>query len=276
MTSAVRQGAGFTVRPAAWAGALAVDACSGKAFPRHSHDEYGIGVMLRGAQRSASARGQVEACAGDVIMVNPGEVHDGAPLGGGERAWSMLYLPAALVGQAVADIGGTMHGELAPVVRDARAAALFQRLHRAALSGRAAMLARDEALLALLAHVADGRAPPAGKVTPGVLRARRTLDDDPAAAWSLADLAAACDIDRFQLVRAFARHTGLTPHAYLMQRRVHLARAAIARGAQLADAALASGFADQSHMTRVFTARYGITPGQYRQAVGGRAISFKT
>ncbi|QGZ39365.1 transcriptional regulator, AraC family [Pseudoduganella flava] len=275
MTRAVR-GAGFTIRAASWAGVTAVDACSDKAFPRHSHAEYGIGVILRGAQRSASARGNVDACAGDVIMVNPGEVHDGAPLGTQDRAWSMLYLPAAVIAQAVADLGGTARGELAPVVRDDRAAVLFKRLHRAALCDRTALLAWEEALLALLSQVSDGLSPAQGRVTPGVQRARQMLDDDPAGAWSLADLAAACGIDRFQLVRAFARATGLTPHAYLMQRRVDMACALLGRGMPLADAALASGFADQSHMTRVFTARYGITPGQYRQAVAGRAISFKT
>jgi AraC-like DNA-binding protein len=76
-------------------------------------------------------------------------------------------------------------------------------------------------------------------------------------------------VSRFQLVRSFARNTGLTPHAYLVQRRVLLARRLIAGGTALADAAAASGFADQSHMTRVFVRKYGMAPGAF-------AISFKT
>jgi hypothetical protein len=51
------------------------------AFPRHSHDHIGIGIMTFGAQRSWSIIGQVESEAGDVIMVNPGEIHDGMPVG---------------------------------------------------------------------------------------------------------------------------------------------------------------------------------------------------
>ncbi|WP_449405942.1 helix-turn-helix domain-containing protein [Massilia phosphatilytica] len=57
-------------------------------------------------------------------------------------------------------------------------------------------------------------------------------------------------------LRQFAGATGLTPHAYLIQRRIEAARALLARGAALADAAAASGFADQSHMTRIFIRTY--------------------
>jgi len=82
-----------------------------------------------------------------------------------------------------------------------------------------------------------------------------------------ADLAAVSGLSRFQLVRQFARATGLTPHAYLIQRRIDMARALLARGSTLVDAAAASGFADQSHMTRLFIRAYGITPGAYAAAL---------
>lgn len=62
------------------------------------------------------------------------------------------------------------------------------------------------------------------------------------------------------MVRGFARAFGLTPQAYLVQRRLDLARWLTAAGASLADAAAASGFADQSHMTRHFTQRFGLSP----------------
>ena len=54
--------------------------------------------MLAGAHRSWSGIGTVEAQAGDCIMTNPGEMHDGAPVGANGRARRMLYFDAALVG----------------------------------------------------------------------------------------------------------------------------------------------------------------------------------
>ena len=73
------------------AGIEAVSLTSSHVFPRHSHDQIGIGILTEGAQRSWSGIGPVEAEAGDVITVNPGEIHDGAPMGDRPRSWRMLY-----------------------------------------------------------------------------------------------------------------------------------------------------------------------------------------
>ena len=66
-------------------------------FPRHSHDQFSIGVIAFGAQRSWSGAGQVSAPAGDVIMANPGEMHDGVPLDNNARQWRMIYIEPALL-----------------------------------------------------------------------------------------------------------------------------------------------------------------------------------
>ncbi len=46
------------------------------------------------------------------------------------------------------------------------------------------------------------------------------------------------------------------------------ARSLIRRGSSLADAAAAAGFADQSHMTRLFVRAYGVSPRRYALAAG--------
>ena len=76
----------------------AMSATTSRTYPRHTHDQYGIGVIDSGGHASLSGRGQVEAGSGNLIVVNPGEVHDGRPLGDRPRSWRMLYLePAAMV-----------------------------------------------------------------------------------------------------------------------------------------------------------------------------------
>ena len=248
-------------------GIEAVFADSRHSFARHTHETYGIGLIERGAQKSASGRGLVEAAAGNTITVNPGEVHDGAPLGDAPRAWRMLYLEPAIVRAAAEDIfeGRPREEFYAPVLDDRRIAGLVSRVLALLLDNRAASLGREEQLLLLLAAVLREEAPrqdgPAA-----INRARERLDGDPASAVTLDDLADDCGLGRFRLVRDFARLTGLTPHAYLLQRRTELARRLIAAGTPLAEAAAAAGFADQSHMTRNFTRRYGYTPGAYLAA----------
>ena len=240
-------------------------------FPRHTHEEFGIGLILAGAQRSLSGRGMVEACAGDVITVNPGEVHDGMPIGETGRTWRMLYLDPAVLAGMVVETRDTTTGAFEfhePVIRGprtrARLAALLDTVSRPAADGL-----DEEALLLLLADLVGARAA-TGTGGDRLRAARMRIDDDPVQMASLADLAAGTGLNRFQFLRAFARETGLTPHAYRLQRRIDRARRLIAAGLPLASAAADAGFTDQSHFTRHFVARYGISPGAYQRAAAPR------
>lgn len=253
-------------------GVQAVEASTRLAFARHIHDQFGIGVIEQGAQKSLSCRGMVEAGAGDVITVNPGEVHDGMPIGDGGRAWRMLYFEPASIIDAVAHIHEGRSGIVefrAPVLAGVAVAACFRRLFAVLTTGcsESSAMQREELLLSLLAASMRIKRPACDASVPdAIVRARELIDDDPALPLTLEDLARETGLSRFQVVRAFARATGLTPHAYLMQRRVHLARRLIAQGVPLAQAALDSGFADQSHMTRLFTRQYGMPPRVYAGA----------
>ncbi|MEZ2127018.1 MULTISPECIES: AraC family transcriptional regulator [unclassified Sinorhizobium] len=263
----------FRLYRCAIAGVEAVEAETRHSFPRHTHEQFGIGVIYRGAQKSLSGRGMVEAGAGDVITVNPNEVHDGAPIGD-DRWWRILYFEPGLIGDVVCDVteGRSRAVEIPrPVIHEAAIAARFDSLFSAAIDteGSPDSLQRDELFLRLVADVMCDQTEAEGEtgVPESIRLARGLIDDDPTATVTLSDLARVSGLNRFQVLRAFARVTGLTPHAYLVQRRVHLARRLIAKGTALAEAALVSGFADQSHMTRVFVRNYGISPGVYAEAV---------
>ena len=255
-------------------GIEAVEADTTLAFGRHTHEQFGVGLIERGAHKSASGRGVVEACAGDIITVNPGEVHDGAPIGDGGRAWRILYLDPGIVIDAVADISeGKTHAGLEftrPALSDRRIGKQFRDLYRAMTSSGADHdeLEADETLLLLLGGLLQPRSGEQTAVPTGIASARSMIDDDPVATLTLDALARQADLSRYQFLRSFARATGLTPHAYLMQRRIHRARQLIANGARLSDAAADSGFADQSHMTRLFVRSFGMAPGAYAKAVG--------
>jgi AraC family transcriptional regulator len=82
---------------------------------------------------------------------------------------------------------------------------------------------------------------------------------------SLVDLAAEAGISRAHFVREFRRLTGLSPHQYVLRRRVERAAALLkTRDPCLKALALDVGFSSQSHLTAAFRRVYGITPGAYR------------
>ncbi|HEV7320154.1 MAG TPA: AraC family transcriptional regulator [Ensifer sp.] len=262
----------FRMLRSATVGIDAVEAETRHSFARHTHDQFGIGLIYQGAQKSLSGRGMVEAGAGDMISVNPGEVHDGAPIGDAGRSWRMLYLDPSVVAAAAEDIsqGRSSEGEFStPAFRDAGAAHQFHALFAAITAPVAPdeAIRREELLLLLFGSLLVTGRVPRTESPAAVASARTMIDDDPTVAITLADLAAEARLSRFQLVRHFAKAIGLTPHAYIIQRRIELARRLIGKGAPLAEAAFAAGFADQSHMTRVFVSKYGLSPGAYAEAI---------
>jgi AraC-like DNA-binding protein len=236
---------------------------SGRHFGRHTHDAYGFGFLEHGAHRSASGRGSVDAFAGDVITTNPGEVHDGRPLGGASRRWCIVYAEP----QAMASFAGTKAEIARPVIRDARLLRAARRLFRRMERGEG--LACEEALAetCTLVMARHGTMPPPRAVPADVSRVRERLADDLLDPPSLAEMAALTGLSRYQVLRRFESAYGLPPHAWLLQQRAERARGLIRDGWDLAAAAAASGFADQSHMTRVFTLRFGFTPGAWRKAL---------
>ena len=257
----------FAAQATGWPGVLAVEASSSRALGRHTHDQFGIGVVLRGAHDSASGRGEVRARPGDLVSVNPGEVHDGRPVRGEPRAWRMLYLDAPVVARHAALLGLSPGAEFQYPVLGARGAAqAFLRLHAALASPGAGEAAQQE-LLEVLAALFGAPPAPNSAFSGAVRRARERIDAAPHEGAALGELAHEAGLSPWHFLRVFRAQTGLPPHAYRLQRQLQRARRDLLAGRPIAQAALDAGFHDQSHFTRHFVRAYGLTPGAVARAV---------
>lgn len=118
----------------------------------------------------------------------------------------------------------------------------------------------------------------AGAVTEASARSRHAPSWLTSAVAIVADLARTPDLEiravaaevgvhPVHLARAWRRHLGRSPSSAIRHRRADHAAAGLARGLSLADAAVAAGYADQSHMTREYVRIFGVTPGAWRAAV---------
>ncbi len=265
--NATRRAESVSFRAWPLAGVEAMRAHTARSFPRHTHDEYGIGLVDRGGHASWSGRGNVEAGPGSFITVNPGEVHDGHAIGGA-RAWRILYFEPAVLNAWLGDIAGAdrVFEFACPVFGDGALRAVFEAAFAQGDDPDRDGMACESALLHLVAGLRAHSTEPAraeARGAPDVRRARERLESDPAAAVTLDELARDCSLSRYQLLRAFTRAFGLPPHAWLMQRRLARARQLLRIGTPLAEVAASSGFSDQSHLTRCFLRQFGVTPGRY-------------
>jgi AraC-like DNA-binding protein len=100
-----------------------------------------------------------------------------------------------------------------------------------------------------------------------IARARELLDAETTRVIESVELEAVTGLTRYELARQFRAALGTSPYRYSLMRRIERARRELHEGTRLTDVALATGFADQAHLTRVFKAAVGVTPARYRALV---------
>jgi AraC-like DNA-binding protein len=241
-------------------------------YSRHSHDAYLFGVTEQGVQAFRCRGSERASTAGMIMAFNPDDPHDGHAAARGGFTYVMLHLGTDLVADVLADAHGRRVGLplfTDPVVDDRPLAARLRRLNALLLDGATRLEAHELVMSAVLAmaerHASHPFAAPTLWRSSAPSRVRDLLHDRLADDLSADDLARAVGLSRFQLYRQFREQYGVPPSAYLRQVRLREARRRLAAGAAIAEVASATGFADQSHLTRWFRRTYGITPGVYQQ-----------
>jgi len=108
-----------------------------------------------------------------------------------------------------------------------------------------------------------------GGLAPRVLRrVKEYIDARVDERISVEALAALANLSVCYFVRAFKRSVGVTPHDYVIRRRVERARELLSdTDLSLSEIALAAGFADQSHCARRFRQHVGMSPRAYRWSI---------
>jgi AraC-like DNA-binding protein len=233
-------------------------------YPMHTHDAWTLLILDQGSIRFDLDRRPGGSIPSLVTLLPPHVPHDGraATAMGFRKRVAYLdttVLPVTLAG-AAAD---------RPNMDDPALLAGVDRLHRALvdrddrLDGEAALAAVGERLRQ---HLRRFRGPPPAPADGTRLadRLRQLLDARIVEPVTLAEASGALGASVSQLVRSFATAFGLTPHAYVVARRIEWARRLMLDGMALADVAVAAGFHDQAHMTRHFKRYVGVTPARYR------------
>lgn len=241
------------------------------AFKPHMHEHFVIGMVEEGIQRFALERDRYTTPPKGVIVINPGEVHDGESATAQGFRYRALYPDAALLERIATDVHHRAHDVpyfLTHVIDDD---ALYEEMHalHTALERPVTALELESRLLMALAHLILRHGSrlavdqPPRRERGEVRRLRAWLDERYAEDVRLDDLAALVGWNPYYLLRVFRREVGLPPHAYQETRRIDHAQRLLRHGLPIVDVAYATGFSSQSHFTVAFRRLVGVTPGQY-------------
>ncbi|WP_409526871.1 AraC family transcriptional regulator [Rhizobium sp. P40RR-XXII] len=242
----------------------------GDAFELHRHDTYALGVTMRGVQTFRYRGEQRYSLPGRVIILHPDELHDGGAATEDGLVYRMLYLEPSVLFQCLeaARIGLPFVDD--PIVRDDRLAGLLL-----AALGELDRKLDDLFVDDFLSRLTDGlvqhaRLPqrPLGSIAWGQVKtARDYLEEHVTRGVRSQELERITGLDRFALARHFRAAFATSPHRFLLMRRLQQAKAMIGAGEPIAEVAAATGFADQSHLTRHFKKAFGIAPGAWNNMV---------
>jgi AraC family transcriptional regulator len=192
-----------------------------------------------------------------------------------------FYIPQSALDQ-IADEEGDQVEELhCPIIR-AQVDTVFKNLVQALLPAmarpdQANRIFADHAVRAITAHLirsyGSSRSQPyrdrGGLASWQERRAKELLRADLSGDMSLQELASACRLSSSHFSQAFKQTVGCPPHQWLLHQRVEQAKNLILNTKlPLSEIALATGFADQSHFTRVFSQRVKESPAAWRRAQG--------
>lgn len=236
------------------------------AFEPHTHEAFGIGAIELGAERFRYRGAQHVAGVNSLVTMNPDELHTGEAAV--EEGWRyrMIYLEPDLLAQ----LTGERHWWFCEVERHdpLRARQVNRLIHY--LWTQSDPLAWQGALLALI----DAFRPYARHAPPAAAqgqqrfdRVREFMHDNYMQPLTLEALSREAALSPYHFQRQFKARFHVTPHQMLMAIRLWRAKQFLALGMAAADVAAATGLTDQSHLTRAFTHRYGITPVRYQKQV---------
>lgn len=240
-------------------------------YSRHSHDHFSIGAITAGCSTYVHGQSNFKIESGTVVLMNPGDVHACNPIDDQPWSYVMLYVDTLWLRDLQRRIGFDeqldFQGFATTHSRDAELFAALQGLYGQLVDERLTPSYKQAAAEAFFTDLQQ-RLNPAGRPDrgshPGLMRAAQFIHDHCTEALKLEDICAAAQLSPSYLSRAFKRHYGMTPHAFLVNRRIQFARRQLREGKLIADVALDSGFADQAHFQRAFKQHLAATPGQYR------------
>ena len=224
------------------------------AYPMHTHDEWTLLIVDDGVIRYDLDRHQHGAVAAEVTLLPPHVPHDGRAATHDGFRKRVLYLDGSVLPGTVRE----------PSLRDPLLRDRVHRIHEALddpfeAESRLAFV-RDRLLVHLRSTPDVARS---GRPARLATKLRELLDARVGAGLTLAEAARILRAHPVHLVRSFSATFGLAPHAYLMGRRIDLARRALLDGHAPADVAAMAGFCDQAHLTRQFRRYLGVTPARF-------------
>lgn len=252
-----------------------IDDAHQTSYAAHAHEEWSIGAITRGQSTYVNGDNHYSVESGTLVLMNPGQMHACNPTDGQPWAYFMLYVDKNWLTALQIELGllneATWRDFPIELLKEEPLYTAFVELCETLLNPASDLLLKQSELVLTLALILPAitdlsatSAEPTVIAPENMQKVAKHLDQHCTENVSLNELCLIANCSSGHLIRAFKKHYGFSPHAYLVNRRIQFAQAALKNGSSIAEAALDAGFSDQAHFQRAFKKHVAATPRQYR------------
>ncbi|MCE3201727.1 AraC family transcriptional regulator [Paenibacillus sonchi] len=229
-------------------------------YKKHCHEEYAVGVTLRGIQQY-NLEGSFQAShKNGVMLFNREQYHDGSSYDREGIDYVMLYIKPDLFAEI---LGGQELRFTSPIVYDADLASCILSLNQSIRNGTDNAWS-SELLFRLGGLLSETEiAAPRRKNNAFVQKAKEMMNSHIDQVLKLDDLCQEFGLSKYQFIREFKSHAGISPYQFFLNCKVERAKQAIERSRDIYAAVADYGFADLTHLNRHFKSMFGITAYEY-------------
>jgi len=245
-------------------------------YPRHFHEEYLVEIVIKGKNKFYCNGKNVWAQPGNIVLINPGEIHDGTAPKDEVLEYKVFYVDPAVLhelfceqynSQALSSINFSQC-----LVNDAllfqKINIYFDKLQQEHTDSLEASEFYYEMMACLMSRYSTLRTV-GGKSSlyyqSNLDTLKEYINDNIGDKLLLKDLSRISAISPFHLLRIFTCNTGITLHKYITVKRIERSKQMLRSKQQIGDISNTLGFSDQSHFTRHFKKMVGTTPAEFQK-----------
>ena len=250
-----------------------------QSFPNHFHEYYVIGFIESGERALSCKNKEYTIRKGNTVLFNPGDNHACIQSDGGVLDYRGFHISKSVMENLAEEITGSRELPVFSenVIFDEEVTCHLCPLHELIMRGSSSF-GKEEGFLFLLSLLIRryGQAPEECVMEwcDEVERACSFMEAHFAEHICLEQICRYVGLSKSTLLRSFTRQKGITPYRYLENVRIGEAKKLLEQGVMPVEAAMRTGFSDQSHFSNYFNRYIGVAPGVYREIFAGRKSGY--
>ncbi|HBF5316530.1 AraC family transcriptional regulator [Clostridioides difficile] len=239
-------------------------------FPNHFHEHYVIGFIEKGQRYLSCKNKEYTTSTGDLLLFNPFDSHTCEQIDDKVLDYRCINIKPEIMKKTVFEITGKNYLPKfnQSVIFRSELVPLLQELHYIIMEEELDFK-KEELFFFLIEQLIEEHTEPnlqsnLENTNIEIQAVCDYLENNYAEHIVLDELSTIAGMNKYSLLRNFTKLKGITPYRYLENIRVNKAKKLLEKGVEPIDAAIQTGFVDQSHFTNFFKNFIGLTPKQYQ------------